>query len=385
MTKLIRILAVITLVLICARAAAAQGNNRIDGQVLDLQGKPLPDATITLKNEESGQVVTLKSDKDGKFVQLGLRAGIYDVNVTTTNAQIPPYTQKLQVKEGESGTLVINFKELVAKYGNSEEAKKREEEANAFKNMKQHFDAGHQAMLDADAVGQQITSAPADQKAALQEKRITDCQTAASEFDQAEKGVGTKDAKNHAVVLGNLGAADECAGKYDDAAAAFQKAADLQPSAPLYRGLSTNLAKGAASLTDPPAIQAKVAEAGAACDKAGALDPTTTASCWKNVGIALYNKQHQKEATAAFQKAAAADPKDAQTWFLLGSCLAAQIDSKEEGGKEIYVIPPGTNDAYRKCIDSAPTGPYAPQCKAGLDELAQLSGGVATSIGKKKH
>jgi tetratricopeptide (TPR) repeat protein len=385
MKQWIHFLAVVALVLMCARAAAAQGNNRVDGQVLDLQGNPLPDATVTLKSEESGQAVTAKTDKNGKFVQLGLRSGIYDVSVTTTNPQIPPYTEKLQVKEGESGVLVINFKELVAKYANSEEAKKRDEEANAFKNMKQHFDAGHQAMVEADAIGQQISSAPADQKAALQEKRTTDCQTAATDFDEAEKGVSTKDAKNHAVVLGNLGAADECAGKYDEAAAAFQKAADLQPSAALYRGLSTNLAKAAGSLTDPAAIQAKVTEAGAACDKAGALDPTVTASCWKNVGIALYNKQHQKEATVAFQKAAGADAKDAQTWFLLGSSLAAQIDSKEEGGKEVYIIPPGTTDAYQKCIDAAPNGPYAPQCKAGLDELAQLSGGVPTSVGKKKH
>jgi tetratricopeptide (TPR) repeat protein len=385
MKQWIHFLAVVALVLMGARLAAAQGNNRVDGQVLDPQGNPLADATVTLKSEDSGQAVTVKTDKNGKFVQLGLRAGIYDVSVTSTNQQIPPYTQKFQLKEGESGTLVINYKELMAKYANFEEAKKREEEANTFKNMKAHFDAGHQAMVEADAVAQQISSAPADQKAALQEKRTTDCQTAATEFDQAEKGVGTKDAKNHAVVLGNLGAADECAGKYDEAAAAFQKAAELEPSAPLYRGLSTNLAKAAGSLTDPAAIQAKVTEAGAACDKAGALDPAVTASCWKNVGIALYNKQHQKEATVAFQKAAAADAKDAQTWFLLGSSLAAQIDSKEEGGKEVYTIPPGTTDAYQKCIDVAPNGPYAPQCKAGLDELAQLSGGVPTSVGKKKH
>lgn len=386
MMRCIHFLAVVALVLWCAGVAAAQGNNRIDGQVLDQQGNPLPDATVTLKSEDSGQVYNFKADKSGKFVQLGLKAGIYDVSVTAPpNLQLPPFSEKFQIKEGESGTLVINYKDIMAKYGNSEEAKKREEEANAFKNMKAHFDAGHQAMLDADSLVPQINAAPADQKASLLEKRTTDCQNAANEFAQAEKGVNQKDLKNHSVVLGNLGAADECAGKNDDAAAAFQKAADLQPSAPVYRGLSTNLAKAAASLTDPAAIQAKVTEAGAACDKAGALDPTSIAPCWKNIGIALYNKQHQKEATPALQKAAATDPKDAQTWFLLGSCLSAQIDSKEVGGKEVYTIPPGTTDAYQKCVDVAPNGPYAPQCKAGLDELATLSGGVSTSVGKKRH
>jgi tetratricopeptide (TPR) repeat protein len=377
----IHFLGVLALICICAGAAAAQGNNRVDGQVLDLEAKPLPDATVALKSEDSGQVYTLKTDKNGKFVQVGLKGGIYDVTVTTTNPQIPPYQQRLQVKEGESGTIVINFKDIMA---TNPEAKKREEEQNAFKNMKAHFDAGRQAMTEADALGQQIHTAPPDQKSALQDKRTATCQNAANEFEQASKGVQAKDAKNTAVVLQNLGAAYECAGHYDDAVTAFQKSVDAQPSAGTYTRLSTNLANAAVAQNDPTVMQSKIAEANANCDKAAALDAANGTVCWKNLGIVLYNKQHQKEAVAAFQKVTTADPKDAQSWFLLGSCLSAQIDSKQEGSKEVYVIPPGTSDAYQKCIDAAPTGPYAPQCKAGLDELAQLSGGIATSVGKKK-
>lgn len=385
MKRLIKATTIAFAFLLLAGIAAAQGNNRINGQVLDVQGKPLPDATVTLKSEDSGQVITLKTDKDGKFVQIGLKAGMYDISVTTTNAQLPPYAQKLQVQEGQSGTLIINFKDIMEKFNNSEEGKKREEEQNAFKNMKTHFDAGVTAMTDAGTLQTQIRTAPADQRSALQEKRTADCQTASTEFGEASKGVNTKDVNNTATVWGNLGAADECIGKYDDAAAAFQKAADVKPSVSAYRGLSTNLANAAASSTDPAVVQQKITDAGAACDKAIALDAASAAPCWKNVGIALYNKQHQKEAVGAFQKATAADPKDAQTWFLLGSSLSAQIDSKQEGGKEIYIIPPGTTEAYQKCIDAAPSGPYAEQAKQGLEELKALSGGVETSSGKKKH
>ena len=74
-------------------------------------------------------------------------------------------------KKAKSGTLVINFKDIVAKYGNPEEAKKREEEANAFKNMKVHFEAGVAAMNDANALQPQLRTATADQKSALQQKR----------------------------------------------------------------------------------------------------------------------------------------------------------------------------------------------------------------------
>ena len=49
------------------------------------------------------------------------------------------------------------------------------------------------------------------------------------------------------------------------------------------------------------------------------------------------------------------------------------------------IFPPGTTDAYQKCIDAAPTGPYAPQAKEALDNLAALSGGVSTTEGQKSR
>ncbi|HKS67643.1 MAG TPA: carboxypeptidase regulatory-like domain-containing protein, partial [Candidatus Acidoferrales bacterium] len=375
MKRWIHFFGLIALLLACAGAAAAQGNNRLDGQVLDAQEKPMPGVTVTIKSEDSGQTYTFKTDANGKFMQLGLRAGIYDVTVQTNNPDLPPYAEKFQLKEGQSGTLVINYKDIMAKYANSEEAKKRAEAENAFKSMKGHFDAGRQSMTQADTLMQQMKTAPADQKANIAAQRISDCQNAANEFSEAAKGVQPKDAKNTAIVLGNLGSADECAGKYDDAVDAFQKAIAAQPSAGLYTQLSTNLANSGVAQTDPAVLQSKVTEAGADCDKAAALEPAQAKVCWKNLGIVLYNKQRQKEAVTAFQKVTTLDPKDAQTWFLLGSSLAAQIDSKQVGSKLTYVIPPGTNESYQKCIDADPNGPYAPQCKAGLDELAALSGG----------
>lgn len=384
MKRWIHFFGLIALLLACAGAAAAQGNNRLDGQVLDAQEKPMPGVTVTIKSEDSGQTYTFKTDANGKFMQLGLRAGIYDVTVQTNNPDLPPYAEKFQLKEGQSGTLVINYKDIMAKYANSEEAKKRAEAENAFKSMKGHFDAGRQSMTQADTLMQQMKTAPADQKANIAAQRISDCQNAANEFSEAAKGVQPKDAKNTAIVLGNLGSASECAGKYDDAVDAFQKAIAAQPSAGLYTQLSTNLANSGVAQTDPAVLQSKVTEAGADCDKAAALEPAQAKVCWKNLGIVLYNKQRQKEAVTAFQKVTTLDPKDAQTWFLLGSSLAAQIDSKQVGSKLTYVIPPGTNESYQKCIDADPNGPYAPQCKAGLDELAALSGGQSTTVKAKK-
>jgi hypothetical protein len=57
------------------------------------------------------------------------------------------------------------------------------------------------------------------------------------------------------------------------------------------------------------------------------------------------------------------------------------IVPSQQGDKLTYQIPPGTTDAYQKCIDAAPTGPYAAQAKEALDNLAALSGGVSTTEG----
>lgn len=385
MKRLIPASGVIVLALFFAVMAAAQYNGRLDGQVLDLQGKPYPNVIVKLTNTETGQVFTLKTGKDGRIVQLGMKGGLYEVTVTN-EADHLNYRQQFRIKEGDENTLDLNFKEIMAQQAasNPEDAKKKEEEDSKFKNMQGHFRAGAAAMNDASDLKRQLLTAPADQKDALQEKRAAICQNAINEYQLAEQAISPKDLANHSTVWFNMGIAYECVGHNDDAANAFQKSIDLKPSAGAYRSLSTNLATLAVAQTDPKVTEAKLADANAACDKAIAIDPTTAAPCWKNIGIVLSNKGRLKEAVAPLQKATQADPKDAQTWFLLGGALTAMIDTKTEGGKEIYIIPPGTVEAYQSCIDAAPTGPYAPQAKEALDNLSQLSGGLDLTISKKK-
>jgi tetratricopeptide (TPR) repeat protein len=371
-----------TLVMCLAFAAVARAQAGVVGQVLDRDGKPWPDVTVTLKSD-NGRTFTLKTDKDGKFSQIGMAPGVY----TATFAHPPEltgYVMQKQVSSGDNTDFSINFKQLIAQQGvNPEEQKKREEAQNQFKNMKAHVDAGVAALGDADELRKQLKTAPTDQKSAIQDKLNTDYQTAISELQQAEQVVGAKDTKNHAVILSNLAIADNLAGHYDDSISAYQKAIELNPQAGYYAGLSQATANSASTQTDPAVVASKINEAGSACDKAAALDPTpaNNARCWKNIGIVLTNKGDLKEAIGPLVKATQADPKDAQAWYLLGSAYTGTIDTKQEGNKMTYVIPPGTSDAYQKCIDADPNGPYAPQCKSMLDSLAQMAGGESTTVG----
>jgi tetratricopeptide (TPR) repeat protein len=387
MRNLIRASTALTLALLFSGIAMAQTSARLDGEILDKEGKPYPEVTVEIKSIDTGQTYTQKTDKDGKFAQLGLRSGIYTITLTNKKDNLTYGPVKTLVdRTKDTNNFKVDFKELTAETANAhpEEVKKREEQEDKFKAMKGHFDAGVAAMADANDLQKQIKAAAAGQKAPLQEKRTADCQTAITEFQQAEQGVGAKEIANHATVWQDIGAADECIGHYDDAADAYQKAIDLKPQAGYYAGLSTNLANSSAGQTDPKLAESKLADANADCEKALALDPATGGICYKNVGIVLSNKGRQKDAIVPLQKATQANPQDAQSWFLLGSSLSATIEPKQEGEKMMYIIPPGTKEAYQKCIDIAPNTPLAAQAKEALDGLDALTGGADTTVSKKK-
>jgi tetratricopeptide (TPR) repeat protein len=386
MKKLIRIWGALVLALLFASIAVAQDSGRLNGEILDKEGKPYADVTVTIKNPETGQTFTTKTDKNGKFVQLGLRDAAYAITLTNQKDNLNYGPVAFQVGTTKENNFKLDFKQLAAETAAShpEETKKKEEEADKFKAMKAHFQNGLTAMTEATDLQKQIKAAPADQKAPLQQKRTADCETALTEFQQAEQGVGPKEVANHATVLQDLGAAYECAGRYDDAATAFQKSIDLKPQAASYSGLSTNLANSAAAQTDPKAAESKLADANADCEKAAALDPAVGGTCYKNVGIVLNNKGHQKDAVAPLQKATQANPKDAQGWYLLGSSLTALMDCKQEGEKMTCTLAPGTEEAYQKCIDVDPSSALGKECKDNLDGARAAAGGAETTVSKKK-
>lgn len=349
-------------------AIAAAQSGRINGQVLDPKGNPYPDVQIVVKSTDTGQTLTTKTDKLGHFSVIGLRTGNYTIYLSNDKDQLK-FEDHYHVDDTAENNYSINFKDVVAKQKMVDPAaeKAKEEDQKKFEGLKAHFQAGVAAMNDAKAA--KGTGTP-DQ--AAKDKMTADYQTAATEFTAAEQAATPKDTKNHSLVWAQLGSANEGLGKYDDAATDFDKANALVPNASYYTAEGTDLAKAG-----------KFDEANATCPKAIALEPASGATCWKNLGIVLNNAGKMKEAIVPLQKAIEADPKDAQAWFLLGNALSATIDTKQVGDKMTYIIPPGTKEAYQKCIDSNPSGPYAAQAKAALDGLQSLDEGVDTSVGKK--
>lgn len=363
-------------------AVAAAQNASVHGQVSDKDGKPWPGVSVQIKSE-NGQTFNLKTDKNGKYSQIGLSPGVYTFILNEPTSGLSNFSEQHQIQGEQDNEVNFNFKQIIAQNATAhpEEEAKQKEAQDKFKVMKAHVDDGVAKFTEINTLQTQLRTAPADQKSALQAQVKTDAQAAAQDFQQAETMVNEKDTKNHAIILANLGQAYSLSGQYDQAIAAYQKAVTFNPEAPTYLNLSLAQVNLAAQTTDPAAANQQVTAAGASCDKAASLDPTSTTKCWKNIAIVLTNKGDFKDAVAPLQKVTQLDPKDAQAWYLLGTANVGLIDSKQEGNKMTYIIPPGTADDFQKCIDIDPNGPYAAQAKQNLDALSAMSGGENLSEG----
>lgn len=273
-------------------------------------------------------------------------------------------------------------------------SKTKEEALKRSDLMKPHFVNGNQAMLDARAIRQQLETATGDQKPALLGKMKADYQTAVTEYVQALEETKVKDEdgvhrigligvirnglisqqkavdmlvqdKDLPVILSNLGLAYSGVEQYQDAITILQQAAILKPAAGTYMQLGTDFAE-----------VGKMPEATAACDKVVTMDPTAKnmlAGCYKNIAIVLTNKGKLADAIAPLQKATGLNPQDALAWKLLGDALTNTVTSKSEGGKTVYVVPPGAIEAYQRYLQLEPNGAYAGQAKAALEGLARLT------------
>lgn len=369
-------------------AVAAAQNASVHGQVLDRDGKPWPGVSVQIKGE-NGQTFHLKTNKKGRYSQIGLSPGVYTFTLNEPSQGLSNYSEQHQIQSGDN-PVDFNFKQIIAQNAaaHPEEQAKQKQAQDTFKVMKGHVDDGIAQFNAINALRTQMRTAPAAQRADLQAKVKAAAQTAVSDFQQAEKLVGDKDAKNHAVILANLGQAYSMAEQYDQAIDAYQKAVALNPEGPTYMNLSLAQVNRAAGSTDPTKSSADIAAANASCEQVATLTPTSATACWKNIGIVLSNKGDFKDAVGPLTKVTQLDPKDAQAWYLLGSADTGLIQPKQEGDKMTFVIPPGTAEAYQKCIAIDPNGPYAAQAKQNLDALASMGGGESLKVqergGKKK-
>ncbi|HVM74744.1 MAG TPA: tetratricopeptide repeat protein [Candidatus Saccharimonadales bacterium] len=357
------------------RAAAQDGT--LTGTVLDFDAKPWADFGVTAEGEQ-GAKQTVKTDASGKYTFASLKPGTYKLSVMLPLQKEPYVAAQVKVSSGQNNPIDLNLHELVAKKNPEYVAalKKQAEESKKFSGMKVHFDKGL-ALLDQERTAKaDLNKASADQRDALKAK-VNDLATqAVAEFQEAQKAAGEKDTNQH-LFWARMGEAYDLAGRNDEAINAYQQAVAAKPdSAGYYNNLGNVLARAG-----------KIDEAKAAYSKSAELDPANAALAWRNFGISLYQVGRMTEAVEPLQKATTLDPKNAQGWYLLGACLVASADYKQEKDKMVVTLKPGTVEAYQKAIELDPNGQYGAQAKQGLEAVQAMTGGIQTSVGstaKKK-
>jgi tetratricopeptide (TPR) repeat protein len=369
------LVAAATFAIVAPPRAAAQMDGSISGTVMDVAGKPWADQTIDATSDQ-GAKLTAKTDKDGHYSFHTLRAGVYTITIELPAPNKPYEFAQIKVGSGETPNVNVNFKDVVAKQGSAaqEQMKKQEEEKQKFTGMKTHFDAGIAALTQAQTAKADMAKAPADQRDTMK-AQVTDLSgKAVTELEAAKSAAPEKDANLH-LIWARLGDAYDVAGRPDDAANAYRQAVALKPTPGYYNNLGGILGRNN-----------KIDEAMAAFQKSAELDPPNAAQAYRNAGITLYNAGKMKEAVEPLKKATELDPKSAQAWYLLGAALVGAMEYKQKGDKMEVVVQPGTVEAYQKAVELDPNGPYGQQAKQGLEALAQIAPGIdtKTKVTKKK-
>jgi tetratricopeptide (TPR) repeat protein len=366
------VLLTLALISFSAPRATAQMDGIIKGTVLNFEGKPYADLLIEIKGEQ-GNVRQTKTDATGKFYFPNLRLGKYTLTLHPVELQQPFQLQATAQSSGPTD-VPISFKDIVEKDSVASAAmKKHQEDQQKANSMKEHFNNA-MAFLDQERTAKgEVAKVPADQRDQAKQKVADLGDKAIAEFQEANKVAPEKD-PNRSLFWARMGEAYDLAGRNDDAINAYQQAITLKPdNASYYNNLGNVLARAG-----------KIDDARTAYTKSAELDPPNAALAWRNFGISLYTAQRMPEAVEPLKKALEIDPKSAQAWYLLGACLVASADFKQDGDKYIVTLKPGTVEAYQKAMELDPNGTWGKQAKDGLEQVNQLVGGIETKVGSKK-
>jgi tetratricopeptide (TPR) repeat protein len=355
--KLVKTLPLLAVALLLAVPGFAQTGN-LTGKVVDTDGKPMSNITISIDRQGINGHYEVKTDKNGNYLHAGLPTGNYKVSVVKDGK--PLMALDGRVNFGQDAKVDFDLKNANAAPAgggaNNEEARKKIAEEKAKNEAtKAAFEGARTAM-------------------------------AAKNYDEAIrlfKEAAEKDPTQH-VIFANLADAYSQSKKYDDATAAYNKAIELKPDeAAYYNNLGIVLANAN-----------KIDEATQKLQKAAELNPAGAGQSYYNLGAVLTNKGKTKEASDAFKKAIELNPTMAQAYYQLGISYFGSPDTIPQAipalEKFLSLQPTGPDaDAAKQLIEaakaSAPTGYKSDKAIAEEKAAAEAKAKADAAKAKKKN
>lgn len=357
-TRAIYALLAVMLAVFAATAAWPQGITfTIKGVITD-GSKPLAGAKLELKYVDTGRTFSAKTGKDGSYILIGMTRGNYEISVIGANGQ-KLFEQKRTLSSEGGDVQEMNLD--VSKGG----ATKEQIEAVKAQNAK------------AESANALISQVRAAQEAKNYQAEVPLLQQ-----------LMAMDPSDYEYPL-NLGNAQFSLGQYEDAVQSYDKGIQLaQNTKPDSKKPYTDPAKVKLAISQMLGNQgnaylklSKTTEAIAAFTKAAEVAPNPGVAYF-NLCATQYNTGNTDGAIQACDKAIAADPNRADSYFIKGSLM---FGLGKEGADKKYTAPEGTSETLNKYLELAPDGPHANDAKAMLQAIgAKIETTYKAGKGKKK-
>jgi tetratricopeptide (TPR) repeat protein len=351
-----------------APAALAQVGGPVRGTLKDKDGKPLPDVQVQFVGTENGRKYNLKTNKKGEFVSIGIQLGTYDIAFLDKGQKIYS-VNKFAVKLGDNILDVNLEEEQQAAQGAAAPPPGVSKEQ-----LQQVVEAQKQAQAEAAAVknlNDLLAQANAAEQAGNLEQAVSIMENAVQ--TDATRSVLWSRLAEYERALGLKATGEQGNTWSAKAVEHYQKAVETsneKTPPPQIAAYYNNMGQAYGKMN-------KMDEATAAYQKAAELDPMGAAKYYFNIGAMLTNGGKIDEAIGAFDQAIAADPALADAYYWKGVNMVGK--AKLDNGK--MIAPEGTDQAFNKYLELQPEGQFAQPAK---DMLASIGAQVQTSFGEGK-
>ena len=362
----------------------AQGTATIHGHVQNPAGMPVTNGEVRLTTDKNPSSTTRKFDytfpidASGNYKGADVKPGDYVAVVFQGNNTID--FQNVKIAAGEDKTIDFDMtrKEYIDKMSPADKAALEE-----FKKKNAETMAANAKIGNLNNLLKAARAATAAGNFDEAVKDMTDATTAKADEPILWETLG--DAQ-----LGQANAAAKAAkdnkttdasvpDKYAAAEASYQKALDLNAKAakpnPEIAAAANNQLGQALGRSGKPK------EAAAAYDAAAKADPAKAGTYYFNEAATLFNANAMDDAAAAADKATAADPTKVEAYYIKGQALIQKATVDPKTNK--ITAPPECVAAYQKYLELAPTGPHAEEIKGILQGIGEPIKSSYKAPGKK--
>lgn len=348
--------------------AWGQTTAQIRGVVKDDRGKPIEGATVVYFGTDNGRTYTTKTDKKGEYYSIGIAPGTYKVTLKKGDVE-------LWVAEGIPVLLAKDINVFDFDLAKLRAAAQKSGAYQMTEEQKKQMEAAEKETLTVKSLNEKLVAARAAEEAQNWDQAIA-IMTEATTMDPSRHQLWA-----------NLCLAEIGAKQYEQAAGHCQKGIALAQQG--EKPDPVNLAGYHNLLGQAYAKSGKTQEAIAEYTSAAQADPANAAKNYFNLGAILTNESARQadqearfrmidQATAAFDKAIAADPSYAEAYYQKALNLLGK-STLDKNNK--MVAPAGTAEAFNKYLELEPTGKHAEEAK---QMLTYIGAEIQTTYGKPR-